>query len=134
MAISSKTGENKMKKILFFVIFIFLAVALMANAKEPKKIYKLTESLCFFGGIPADFGHGFELFLFYQGRYAAGYPGLWLHISLLAERKEFSDNDNLIIDKGSKDGLKEGDLLMIMSQGKHPSSRPGPLFPEKIPG
>jgi outer membrane protein OmpA-like peptidoglycan-associated protein len=36
----------------------------------------------------------------------------------IGQRKVFSDNDSLFIDKGSLDGLKKGDLLMIMSRGK----------------
>jgi outer membrane protein OmpA-like peptidoglycan-associated protein len=34
------------------------------------------------------------------------------------ERREFTDFDELLINRGSKDGLKEGDLLMIISEGQ----------------
>ena len=59
--------------------------------------------------------------------------------SLTPERTEFSDHDELVINKGSKAGLKEGDLLMIMSQGqliRHPLNhdRLGSVFSEKIAG
>jgi outer membrane protein OmpA-like peptidoglycan-associated protein len=40
-----------------------------------------------------------------------------------SQRAEFSDLDELVVNRGAKDGLKEGDLLTIMSEGqiiRHP--------------
>ena len=62
-----------MKKTLFFVIFIFFTLALTAQVKESKKIYKLQKAYIYLDEDAADFGNGPELFLFYQGQHASGY-------------------------------------------------------------
>jgi outer membrane protein OmpA-like peptidoglycan-associated protein len=114
---SRQTGEIKMKKTLFFVIFIFLALALTMNAEEAKKIYKLQKTY-----VTSD-----EALLISDTDLNCSYfirDGMPQDIKVVAsyqsvdQRIDFSDNDLLFIDKGSKDGLNAGDLLMIISQGK----------------
>jgi outer membrane protein OmpA-like peptidoglycan-associated protein len=114
---SKQTGENKMKKVLFFVIFTFLVLALTAKVEEPKKIYKLQKAYVFLD----------ESLLISDSDLNCSYflkDSMPQDIKIVAsyqsvdKRSDFSDTDNLFIDKGSKDGLKEGDVLMIMSQGK----------------
>jgi len=106
-----------MKKTLVFVIFTFLVLALTANAEEAKKIYKLQKAYVFLEEsllisdtdlncsyfIKDDMPQDIKVVASYQS---------------VGQREDFSDDDNLIIDKGSQDGLKKGDLLLIMSQGK----------------
>jgi outer membrane protein OmpA-like peptidoglycan-associated protein len=104
-----------MKKI-FFIIFIFLTLALTANGEEPKKIYKLQKSYVFLD----------ESLLISDTDLNCSYfikDSMPQDIKVVAsyqpddQRIGFSDNDNLFIDKGSQDGFKVGDLLLIMSQG-----------------
>jgi outer membrane protein OmpA-like peptidoglycan-associated protein len=106
-----------MKKVLFFVIFTFLALALMTNAQESKKIYNLQKAYVFLEEsllisdadlncsyfIKDDMPQDIEIVASYQP---------------VGDLKDFSDNAKLIIDKGSQVGLKEGDVLQIISQGR----------------
>jgi outer membrane protein OmpA-like peptidoglycan-associated protein len=117
MAIPRKLGENNMKKILFFVIFIFLTLALTAEVKEPKKIYKLQKAYVFLDEalLVSDTDLNCSYFIKDDMPKDIEIVGKYLSEH---ERTEFSDSDKLIINKGSLDGLKEGDLLLVMSQGK----------------
>jgi len=114
---SKQRGVNKMKKILFFVIFIFLALALMADVKESKKIYKLQKAYVFLDESLLISDTDLNCSYFIKDSMPQDIKIVASYQSI-EQRKDFSDNDNLIIDKGSKDGLKAGDLLLIMSQGK----------------
>jgi len=114
---SKQRGENKIKKILFFVIFIFLALALMADVKESKKIYKLQKAYVFLDESLLISDTDLNCSYFIKDSMPQDIKIVASYQSI-EQRKDFSDNDNLIIDKGSKDGLKAGDLLLIMSQGK----------------
>jgi outer membrane protein OmpA-like peptidoglycan-associated protein len=115
---SKQIGESKMKKILFFVIFIFLVLALAAEVKEPKKIYKLQKAYVFLDESLLISDTDLNCSYFIKDtmpqdiKIVASYQPV-------EQRVDFSDNDKLIIDKGSKAGIKEGDLLLIMSQGEH---------------
>lgn len=106
-----------MKKILFLVIFIFLALALMADVKEYKKIYKLQKAYVYLDESLLISDSDLNCSYFIKDSMPQDIKVVASYQSI-EQRKDFSDNDNLIIDKGSKDGLKEGDLLLIMSQGK----------------
>jgi hypothetical protein len=114
---SRQTGEIKMKKMLFVVIFIFLTLALTVNAVEPKKIYKLQKSYIFLDESLLVSDADLNCSYFFKDdmpgdiRVVASYQSV-------DQRIDFSDNDQLFIDKGSKDGFNKGDLLLIMSQGK----------------
>lgn len=114
---SKQRGENKMKKILFLVIFIFLALALTADVKESKKIYKLQKAYVYLDESLLISDSDLNCSYFIKDSMPQDIKVVASYQSI-EQRKDFSDNDNLIIDKGSKDGLKEGDLLLIMSQGK----------------
>ena len=114
---SKQRGENKIKKILFIVIFIFLALALMADVKESKKIYKLQKAYVFLDESLLISDTDLNCSYFIKDSMPQDIKIVASYQSI-EQRKDFSDNDNLIIDKGSKDGLKAGDLLLIMSQGK----------------
>ena len=106
-----------MKKTLVFVIFIFLVLALTANVQEPKKIYKLQKAYVFLDESLLISDTDLNCSYFIKDSMPQDIKVVDSYQSV-GQRKDFSDNDNLIIDKGSKDGLKEGDLLLIMSQGK----------------
>ena len=106
-----------MKKILFLVIFIFLALALTADVKESKKIYKLQKAYVYLDESLLISDSDLNCSYFIKDSMPQDIKVVASYQSI-EQRKDFSDNDNLIIDKGSKDGLKEGDLLLIMSQGK----------------
>ena len=114
---SKQRGENKIKKILFIVIFIFLAFALTADVKESKKIYKLQKAYVFLDESLLISDTDLNCSYFIKDSMPQDIKIVASYQSI-EQRKDFSDNDNLIIDKGSKDGLKAGDLLLIMSQGK----------------
>jgi outer membrane protein OmpA-like peptidoglycan-associated protein len=114
---SRQTGEIKMKKMLFVVIFIFLTLALTVNAEESKKIYKLQKSYIFLDEslLVSDTDLNCSYFIKddmpLDIRIVASYQSV-------EQRIDFSDNDQLFIDKGSKEGFNKGDLLLIMGQGK----------------
>lgn len=105
-----------MKKMFFLVVFIFITLALAAQAKEPKRIYKLQKAYAYLEEsllisetdlncsyfIREDMAEDILIIDSYQ-------PD--------RERKSFLDLDNMFIDKGSKDGLKVGDSLLIISRG-----------------
>ncbi len=106
-----------MKKALFFVIFIFFALALTMAVNEPKKIYKLNKAYVYLD----------ESLLISDTDLNCSYfikDNMPQDIKVVAayqrddERKSFLDYDNLFIDKGSNDGLKVGDVLQIISPGR----------------
>jgi len=110
-----------MKKTLFFVIFIFFTLTLAMAVKEPKKIYKLKKAYVYLD----------ESLLISDSDLNCSYfvkDDMPLDIRVFAsyqpdgERINFVDGDKLFIDKGSKDGLKEGDTLQVFSQGKRVGS------------
>jgi outer membrane protein OmpA-like peptidoglycan-associated protein len=114
---SKQTGENKMKKVLFFAVFIFLALAMTTHAEETKKIYNLQKAYVYME----------ESLLISETDLNCSYfikDDMPEDIEIVAkylptqERNEFSDGDNLIINKGSLDGLKEGEQLLIMNEGR----------------
>jgi outer membrane protein OmpA-like peptidoglycan-associated protein len=106
-----------MKKTLIFVIFIFLAMVLTVGAEEAKKIYKLQktylslEEALLVSETDLNCSYIVREDMPQDIRIVASYQSV-------DQRIDFSDNDLLFIDKGSQDGLKVGDQLMIMSQGR----------------
>jgi outer membrane protein OmpA-like peptidoglycan-associated protein len=106
-----------MKKTLFSVIFIFFALVMTAQVKESKKIYKLQKAYIYLD----------EELLISESDLNCSYfikDSMPQEIKIIASdqpddlRGDFTDNDKLFIDKGSQDGLKEGDLLQLMGQGR----------------
>jgi outer membrane protein OmpA-like peptidoglycan-associated protein len=114
---SKQIGENKMKKVLFFVIFSFLTVALTADVKEPKRIYKLQKAYVFLEESLLISESDLNCSYFIKDSMPQDIKIVDSYQSV-GQRTDFSNNDRLVIDKGSKDGLKEGDVLQIMSQGR----------------
>jgi outer membrane protein OmpA-like peptidoglycan-associated protein len=112
-----RTGESKMKKMRIFVMFIFIAAALAAQANEPKKIYKLQKAYMYLEEsllisetdlncsyfIKDDMDRDMQIVDSYQPDQE--------RLSHLAE-------DSLFINKGSAGGLKAGDMLLIVGQGR----------------
>ncbi len=106
-----------MKKMRFLVIFLFIALALPAQEKEAKKIYKLQKAYMYLEEsllisetdlncsyfIKDDMDRSMLLVDSYQPE---------------QERVSFLEGDNLFIAKGTNDGLKAGDMLMIVGQGR----------------
>jgi len=89
----------------------------MADVKESKKIYKLQKAYVFLDESLLISDTDLNCSYFIKDSMPQDIKIVASYQSI-EQRKDFSDNDNLIIDKGSKDGLKAGDLLLIMSQGK----------------
>ena len=111
-----------MKKLLFLVIFIFFAAAMSGGAAESKKIMKLHKAYVFLPESLLISESDLNCSYFIKDKVPQDIRIVGKN-SLTPERTEFSDHDELVINKGSKAGLKEGDLLMIMSQGqliRHP--------------
>ncbi len=106
-----------MKKMLFPVIFIFFALLLAAEVKEPKKIFKLQKAYIYLD----------ESLLISDTDLNCSYfikDSMPQDIKVVASyqpdelRNDFTDNDGLFINKGSQDGLQEGDMFLILGQGK----------------
>jgi outer membrane protein OmpA-like peptidoglycan-associated protein len=106
-----------MKKIFFVVILIFLVSSLTAEVKEPKKIFKLQKAYVYLNESLLISDTDLNCSYFINDSMPQDIKVVNSYQSV-DQREDFSDGDKLIIDKGSKDGLKEGDLLLIMSQGK----------------
>jgi outer membrane protein OmpA-like peptidoglycan-associated protein len=119
MAISLQKGERKMKKLLVFVIFVFLAAALSLNAQEQKwnlqKAYVFLEEEMLVNESDLNCSYFIKDEVPRDIRIVAA--------NLDTARNDFSDLDEMVINRGAKDGLKEGDLLTVMAEGqviRHP--------------
>ena len=112
---SEHTGETKMKKMLFFVIFI--ALTLTAAGQEPKKIYKLKRAYVYLDESLLISDTDLNCAYFIREDMPQG-------ITVVSAfqpddgRVIFLDSDNLFVDKGSRDGLKVGDMLQVIGQGR----------------
>ncbi|MCU0275252.1 MAG: OmpA family protein [Acidobacteria bacterium] len=124
-----------MKKLFMVIIFVFLTAAFLLLAQEDKKIMDLQKAYVFLE----------EEMLVNESDLNCSYfirPDMPQDILIVSkhvsnpERNDFSDFDELVINAGSKAGLKEGDLLLILTKGKaisHPRShdRLGRFFLKK---
>ncbi|MBU4268112.1 MAG: OmpA family protein [Acidobacteria bacterium] len=106
-----------MKKLLILIIFVFLAAALIGSAEESKKILNIQKAYVFLPESLLISETDLNCSYFIKADMAQDIRIVGKHLST-HERKEFSDHDELVINKGSRAGLKEGDLLMIISQGR----------------
>jgi len=106
-----------MKKLLIFVIFVFLAAALMLNAQDNKKILNIQKAYVFLDEEMLVNETDLNCSYFIKEAVPRDIRIIGAHLAT-PERREFSDFDELLINRGSKDGLKEGDLLMIISDGQ----------------
>jgi outer membrane protein OmpA-like peptidoglycan-associated protein len=111
-----------MKKLLILVIFIILSAALITSAEESKKILNIQKAYVFLQESLLISEADLNCSYFIKDDVPQDIKIVDKHLST-PERSEFSDYDELVINKGSKAGLKEGDMLMIMSEGqviRHP--------------
>ncbi|MCX6556942.1 MAG: OmpA family protein [Candidatus Aminicenantes bacterium] len=106
-----------MKKTIFFITFTLFILALAVNAQEAKKIYNLQKTYIYLEEALLISDSDLNCSYFIKDsmpqdiRIEAAYKPVDL-------RNDFSDQDSLIVSQGAKDGLKVGDQLMIISQGK----------------
>ncbi len=111
-----------MKKLLVFVIFVFLTAALALNAQENKKIMNIQKAYVFLEEEMLVNETDLNCSYFIKERMPQDIRIIANH-SVTSEREAFSDQDELVINRGAKDGLKEGDVLLIIHQGqviRHP--------------
>jgi len=106
-----------MKKLLIPVIFVILTAALISGAEENKKIFNIQKAYVFLEESLLISETDLNCSYFFKDDMPQDIRIVDKHLST-SERKEFSDHDELVINKGSKAGLKEGDLLMIISKGQ----------------
>jgi outer membrane protein OmpA-like peptidoglycan-associated protein len=124
-----------MKKLLVPVVFVFLAAALLSGAEESKKIMNIQKAYVYLDESLLISETDLNCSYFIKEDVPQDIRIIDKHLAS-AERSEFSDHDDLVINKGSKDGLKDGDLLLIMTEGsviRHPRNhdRLGRLFLKK---
>jgi outer membrane protein OmpA-like peptidoglycan-associated protein len=105
-----------MKKLLGSVILVLVAAVLLLNAQEDTKILDLQKAYVFLEEEMLVNETDLNCTYFIREDVPQDIRIVNKHV-LSSERREFSDFDNLVINKGSKAGLKEGDLLLIMSKG-----------------
>jgi len=113
-----------MKKTLIPVLFVFLAAASLLIAQESKKIMNIQKAYVYLDESLLISESDLNCSYFIKDEVPEDIRIIEKHL-VSPERNEFSDSDDLVISKGSKDGLKEGDMLLIMSQGRvirHPRS------------
>jgi len=106
-----------MKKMLVLVLFVFLAAVLLSSAEESKKILNIQKAYIYMEEALLISDTDLNCSYFIRDEIADDIKIVSKHMAV-AERIEFSDQDELVINKGAKAGLKEGDLLMILSQGQ----------------
>ncbi len=113
-----------MKKLLILFIFVILAAVLVSNAQESKKILNIQKAYIYLKEAMLVSETDLNCSYFVRDEMPQDIRIIAKHVKS-TERDEFSDFDELVINKGSKDKLKEGDMLMIMSKGpviNHPHS------------
>ena len=106
-----------MKKSLVIAIFILFTTALAVHAQESKRILNIQKAYVFLEESLLISDSDLNCSYFIRDDMPRDIR-IVSHFTPLAERTEYSDSDDMVIDKGSKDGLKEGDLLTIMSEGQ----------------
>ncbi len=111
-----------MKKLLIFVIFIFLWAALFTSAEESKKILNIRKAYVFLQESLLISETDLNCSYFIKDDMPRDIRIVGKHLPA-HERMEFTDFDELLINKGSSAGFKEGDLLIIMSEGRVIHSR-----------
>ncbi len=124
-----------MKKFLVFVFFVVLAAAFMLNAQENKKILNIQKAYVFLEEEMLVNETDLNCSHFIREDVPRDIRIIAEHM-VTPERMDFTDFDELVINRGSKDGIKEGDLLMVMAEGqviRHPRNhdRLGRLFVKK---
>ncbi len=106
-----------MKKLLVFVIFVLLTATLALDAQESKKIMNIQKAYVFLEEEMLVNDTDLNCSYFIKDRMPQDIRIVANH-SVTSERKSFTDHDDLVINRGAKDGLKEGDMLLVISQGR----------------
>lgn len=124
-----------MKKTLIPVIFVFLALALLVGAQENKKIVNIQKAYIYLDEALLISATDLNCSYFIRDDMPRDIRVIAKHLPT-PERNEFTDFDDLVINKGSQDGLKDGDMLLIMGEGRvmrHPRNhdRLGRFFQKK---
>ena len=124
-----------MKKLLVFVIFVFLAAALLLNAQEDKKILNIQKAYVFLEEEMLVNETDLNCSYFIKEAVPQDIRIVGKHL-VTPERQEFTDHDEMVVNRGAKAGLKEGDLLLIIAAGqvmRHPrnNDRLGRYFLKK---
>ena len=108
-----------MKKIIIFIIAVVLVFPLISQ--QQKKILKIKKA----------FAYEDESLLISEADNICSYfigKGIKRDILIVGaeqryiEKDVFSDGDTLYINKGTRDGIKEGDMFVVMSKGKRVSN------------
>jgi outer membrane protein OmpA-like peptidoglycan-associated protein len=116
MAISRRKGEKTMKKTIVAAIFVLLAAALFLNAQEAKKTYNLQKAYVFLEEELLVNDTDLNCSYFIRDKVPRDIRIVGKHTPA-SQLESFTDSDELVIDSGAKDGLKEGDMLLILSEG-----------------
>ncbi len=106
-----------MKKTLVLVILVILAAALLSGAEESKRVLNIQKAYVYMDEAMLISDTDLNCSYFIRDAIAEDMKIVDKHLAV-AERIDYSDHDELVINKGGKDGLKEGDLLMIMGKGQ----------------
>jgi outer membrane protein OmpA-like peptidoglycan-associated protein len=128
-------GEKKMKKSLVIAIFILFTATLAVNAQGSKRILNIQKAYVFLEESLLISETDLDCTYFIRDDMPRDIR-IISHFTPIDERTDYSDQDDMVINKGTKDGLKEGDVLMVMSEGqviRHPRNhdRLGRLFLKK---
>jgi outer membrane protein OmpA-like peptidoglycan-associated protein len=124
-----------MKKSLVPVIFVLLTAVLLVGAGESKKIMNIQKAYVYLDESLLISETDLNCSYFIKEAVPQDIRIINSH-QATAERSEFSDHDDLVINKGAKDGLKDGDMLLVMTEGPvihHPGNhdRLGRFFLKK---
>lgn len=114
-----------MKKTIVAAIFVLLAATLFLSAQEAKKTYNLQRAYVFLEEELLVNDTDLNCSYFIRDKVPQDIRIVGKHTPV-SQLESFTDADELVIDSGSKDGLKEGDLLLILSAGNvinHPRNR-----------
>lgn len=124
-----------MKKTIVFIVFVLLTAALALNAQEKEKTYNIQKAYVFLAEEMLVNETDLNCSYFIKDKVPQDMRIVGKHTTS-SELNSFSDNDDLVVNRGAKDGLKEGDMLMIISEGQvinHPRNhdRLGRFFLKK---
>ena len=124
-----------MKKKIVVAVFVLLATTLFLSAQEAKKTYNLQKAYVFLEEELLVNDTDLNCSYFIRDKVPQDIRIVGKHTPA-SQLESFTDGDDLVIDGGSKDGLKEGDMLLILSAGNvmnHPRNhdRLGRFFLKK---
>ncbi len=105
-----------MKKTIVVAVFVLLAATLFLSAQEAKKTYNLQKAYVFLEEELLVNDTDLNCSYFIRDKAPQDIRIVGKHTPT-SQLDSFTDADELVIDSGSKDGLKEGDMLLILSEG-----------------